>query len=137
MELTEQIQLKWSPALSALCHRAKNLYNAANWEYRQFFFHLGEFLNYYDLCIILKNNECYKALPAQTSEQILQWVMRNWKAYWAALRSLPNFSGTRILIILFGITGTERSFNPLRSIPTGRYCISVATIHFRLLQGGL
>jgi len=49
MQLTEQIQLKSSPELSHLCHLAKNLYNQALFQYRQFFFNLEEFINYYDL----------------------------------------------------------------------------------------
>ena len=86
MQLTEQIQLKPSPELSHLCHLAKNLYNQANYQYRQFFFNLEEFINYYDLQVILKEKECYKQLPAQTSQQILDLVMKNWKSYWASLK---------------------------------------------------
>ena len=86
MQLTEQIQLKYSKELSLLCHKAKNLYNEANFQYRQFFFNLGEFINYYDLQVILKNYDCYKSLPAQSSQQILQLVMQNWKSYWTALK---------------------------------------------------
>lgn len=65
---------------------AKNLYNLANFHYRQFLFHLDEFINYYDLQIILKDHSVYKALPAQTSQQILRLVMKNWKSYWKALK---------------------------------------------------
>lgn len=86
MQLTEQIQLKPSPEFSYLCHLAKNLYNQANYQYRQFFFNLEQFINYYDLQVILKKYECYTSLPAQTSQQILQLVMQNWKAYWSALK---------------------------------------------------
>jgi putative transposase len=86
MQLTDQIQLKTSPELSHLCHLAKNLYNQANFQYRQFFFNLEEFINYYDLQVILKEKECYKQLPAQTSQQILDLVMKNWKSYWKALK---------------------------------------------------
>jgi len=86
MQLTEQIQLKSSKELSHLCHLAKNLYNQANFQYRQFFFNLNEFINYYDLQVILKEKECYKQLPAQTSQQILDLVMKNWKSYWNALK---------------------------------------------------
>ncbi len=68
MEIVEQIQLKPSPQLSHLCHLAKNLYNEANYQYRQFYFLLEEFLTYYDLQVILKDYACYKALPAQTSQ---------------------------------------------------------------------
>jgi len=86
MQLTEQIQVKWTPELSHLCHLAKNLYNQANYQYRQFFFNLDEFITYYDLDAILKTKECYKALPAQTNQQILQVVLQNWKAYWRSLK---------------------------------------------------
>jgi hypothetical protein len=68
MELVEQIQVRLSPELSALCHCAKNLYNLGNFHVRQFFFLLGECINYYDLHFILKNSACYRALPAQTNQ---------------------------------------------------------------------
>jgi len=86
IQLTEQIQHKKTPELSYICHLAKNLYNLANFHYRQFFFKLEEFLNYFDLQVILKDQETYKALPAQTSQQILRLVIQNWKAYWRALK---------------------------------------------------
>ena len=86
MQLTEHIQLQPTPALSHLCHLAKNLYNEANFEFRQFFFNLGECVNYYDLQVMLKHAECYKVLPAQTSQQVLALVIKNWKAYFAALK---------------------------------------------------
>ena len=84
MQLAERIQLRASPELSGLCHLAKNLYNEANFEFRQFFFNLGEYINYYDLQVMLKNAACYKALPAQTSQQILRLVIKNWKGFFAA-----------------------------------------------------
>ena len=86
IQLTEQILHKKTSALSSLCHLAKNLYNLANFHYRQFFFNLDTFINYYDLQIILKNHETYKVLPAQTSQQILRLVIKNWKSYWRSSR---------------------------------------------------
>jgi putative transposase len=86
MKLTETIQVRKSKELSLLCHLAKNLYNLANYHYRQFLFHLGEFITYYDLQVILKDHEAYKVLPAQTSQQILRLVMKNWKSYWNAIK---------------------------------------------------
>ncbi len=90
IQLTEQIQHKRTPELARLCHLAKNLYNLANFHYRQFFFKLEEFLSYYDLQVILKDHETYKALPAQTSQQILRLVIQNWKSYWRALKEYQN-----------------------------------------------
>ncbi len=86
MRLTESIQVKSSLKLSTLCHKAKNLYNLANWYFRQDFFNLNNILSYYDLDFILKNNEAYRNLPSQTSQQILKLVTRNWKSYFKSLR---------------------------------------------------
>ena len=47
---------------------------------------MDEFINYYDLQIILKDHIAYKVLPAQTSQQILRLVMKNWKSYWNAIK---------------------------------------------------
>ncbi len=86
MQATEQIHLKPGKALTLLCHRAKNLYNEANFYFRQFFFRLGELVNYYDLQFALKNSSCYNALPAQTAQQTLKLVIQNWTSYFAARR---------------------------------------------------
>jgi putative transposase len=58
----------------------------ANFHYRQFLFHLDEYITYYDLQVILKGHVTYKALPAQTSQQILRVVMKNWKSYWKSIK---------------------------------------------------
>ncbi len=84
MRLTEIIQVKSSIKLSNLCHLAKNLYNLANWYFRQDFFHFSNILSYYDLDFILKHKEAYENLPSQTSQQILKYVSRNWKSYFKA-----------------------------------------------------
>jgi len=84
--LTEIIQVSKSKKLSELCHLAKNLYNLANWYFRQDFFNLNNFLSYYDLDFILKDKPAYRNLPSQTSQQILKYITRNWKSYFKALR---------------------------------------------------
>ncbi len=85
MKLAERIQVKKSDEFSRLCHLAKNLYNLANWYYRQDFFALNNCLSYYDLNFILKSKNAYRSLPSQTSQQILKIVIRNWKSYFRAL----------------------------------------------------
>ncbi len=72
--------------LSKLCHLAKNLYNSANWYYRQDFFKLDNFLNYFDLDFILKHKEVYRNLPAQTSQQIFKLIIKNWRSYFRATK---------------------------------------------------
>ncbi len=85
MKLTETIQVKRSQEFSNLCHLAKNLYNIANWYYRQDFFALNNCLSYYDLDFILKDKGAYRALPSQTSQQALKLVVWNWKSYFKAI----------------------------------------------------
>ena len=86
MKLTETMQVKNTPHLSKLCHLAKNLYNLANWYYRREFFALSSCLTYYDLDCILKHHPVYRALPSQTSQQVLKLLIRNWKGYFRALK---------------------------------------------------
>ena len=90
---TEKIQFK-SKEISALAHASKNLYNAANYVVRQRFFEndklyketkqkgKGIFYNGKDgLNAMFKDTEVYKALPAQTSQQILKKLSDNWHSY--------------------------------------------------------
>jgi len=84
MKLTEQIQVRRSAELSELCHKSKNLYNLANWYFRQDFFKLENILSYYGLDFILKHKNAYKELPSQSSQQILKLVSRNWKSFFRA-----------------------------------------------------
>ncbi|NVM31574.1 MAG: IS200/IS605 family element transposase accessory protein TnpB [Candidatus Helarchaeota archaeon] len=86
MRLTERMQLKKSAELSSLCHKGKNLYNVANYMVRQRFFRDRKWYRYYDLNRLLKQDPAYRALPIQTSQQILRLVDRNWKSFFRGLR---------------------------------------------------
>jgi IS605 OrfB family transposase len=61
--------------------KSKNLYNAANYEYRQAFIHQGVYLNYNDVQKRMQPHEAYKALPTKVSQQILMVLDRNWKGF--------------------------------------------------------
>ena len=77
---TEIMEVGKNPALSVLCHQVKNLYNRANYLIRQ---KRREkiILSYYELDKMLKQEECYKLLPAHTAQHTLKILIRNWKAY--------------------------------------------------------
>ena len=68
------------------------LINSKTEYFRQDFFNLNNFLTYYDLDFILKHNKTYRNLPAQTSQQILKYVNRNWKSYFKALKEFKRNS---------------------------------------------
>jgi len=90
MRLTEIIQVQYSENLSKLCHLTKNLYNVANWYFRQDFFHLNNFLSYYDLDFMLKHKEVYRSLPSQTAQQTISLVVRNWRSYFKAVKEYKS-----------------------------------------------
>jgi putative transposase len=64
--------------------KSKNLYNAANYEIRQAFFHEGTRLNYNEIDHRMQSHEAYKALPAKVSQQILMLLDKNWTAFFEA-----------------------------------------------------
>ena len=81
---TEQIWMKGDGTIVNLCHLSKNLYNEANYAIRQEFFKSGKWIR--DLNRSLKESENYKTLPAQTAQQILRIVDRNWKSFFGATK---------------------------------------------------
>ena len=93
MQLAERIQIKKSPALSALCHRAKNLYNLANFYVRQELFLVENVLTYFDLCFMLRGQPACQALPAQTAQQVLRQVEMDWRSFFAACRAYRQDPG--------------------------------------------
>ncbi|AKB74466.1 hypothetical protein MSLAZ_1205 [Methanosarcina lacustris Z-7289] len=92
---TEQIQFK-SNSVSGLAHASKNLFNSANYIIRQRFFEndklyqetgeKGEGIWYKQLYSMLKNTEQYRALPAQTAQQVHKLLEKSWKSFLKALK---------------------------------------------------
>ncbi len=79
---TEEIWLKPTPTLQALTYSSKNLYNEANYLVRHWFIKTGEWIRYYTLNWLIKDvrqSKNYKSLPAQTAQQILRLLDKNWK----------------------------------------------------------
>jgi hypothetical protein len=62
--------------------KSKNLYNAANYEIRQAFFHDGTRLNYNEIQRRMQSHEAYKAL--KVSQQILMVLANNWTSFFEA-----------------------------------------------------
>jgi len=90
-----------------LCLLSKNLYNAANYIYRQNFFK-GVSTNAIEVYHQLKTTEDYKALPSKVAQNTLRLVLRNWTSYIAAKKAydktpskfkgkpkIPHYKGDR------------------------------------------
>ncbi|HIE00424.1 MAG TPA: transposase [Thiotrichaceae bacterium] len=66
-----------------LSYASKNLYNCATFIMRQNFIKNHKIINYSTMDKIIKRDypEVYKGLPAQSSQQVLRLVEKNWKSF--------------------------------------------------------
>lgn len=94
MKRVERIWIEPSYKLNHMCHISKNLYNETNYMIRQELFDTGRWIRCNELAIALKNSENYKILPAQTSQQIIKYIDRNWKSFFNAMRQYKKKSDT-------------------------------------------
>jgi putative transposase len=71
-----------------LCFQSKNLYNAALYQIKQEYFSSGKIIRYHELERHFKeNNQAdYRALPNNSSQQILQLLDRNLKSYFKLIQ---------------------------------------------------
>ena len=71
--------------LRELSHTAKNLYNEALYNIRQYFFNNGSYLSYYDNYKELKSSNNYKSLNSNMAQQILKEVDGSFKSFFKLL----------------------------------------------------
>jgi putative transposase len=87
MRLVYKFRYPRSEQLDLLAHISKNLYNEANYLVRQAFFANGLWTRYYQLNMLLKeSSRNYKLLKAQTSQQILKVLDKNWASFFKAIK---------------------------------------------------
>ena len=91
MYLTVKQQLKHLSkeeylSLKELSHTAKNLYNQAVYNIRQYYFQENKYLNYQKNNSLLKSSENYKTLNSNMSQQILKEVDGSFKSFFNLLK---------------------------------------------------
>ena len=91
MYLTVKQQLKHLSkeeylSLKELSHTAKNLYNQAVYNIRQYYFQKKKYLNYQKNNSLLKSSENYKTLNSNMSQQILKEVDGSFKSFFNLLK---------------------------------------------------
>ena len=120
MYLTVKQQLKHLSkeeylSLRELSHTAKNLYNQAVYNIRQYYFQENKYLNYQKNNSLLKSSDNYKTLNSNMSQQILKEVDGSFKSFFGLLKKknkgiynakvkLPNYlpkNGFTTLVIGF------------------------------------
>ena len=78
------------PMFCDFAHKSKNLYNHANFLVRNAFIKNDKWLRYGEMDKILKSDlefDDYKQMPtAQTAQQILRLLEKNWKSFFAAIK---------------------------------------------------
>jgi len=93
MRLVERHIIKYSDTryneLDNLMFLSKNLYNAALYSVRQFYFENKKYLSYYELQKVFQVNKNvdYYALPCKVSQQTLKMVDQNFKSFFGSLKS--------------------------------------------------
>ncbi len=87
MRLVYRFRYPRSEQLDILAYISKNLYNEANYIIRQEFFANGLWTRYYQLNLQLKkSSRNYKLLKAQTSQQIIKVLDKNWASFFKAIK---------------------------------------------------
>ena len=73
-------------SLRELSHTAKNLYNQAVYNIRQYYFQENKYLNYQKNNSLLKSSENYKILNSNMSQQVLKEVDGSFKSFFSLLK---------------------------------------------------
>ena len=90
MILTQKNRLKLSSTkleiVKQLSYYSARLYNVGLYSVRQYYFNNNAYLNYAKNYHECKDNENYKLLLSDTSQQILRIVDRNFKSFFGLLK---------------------------------------------------
>ncbi|MCG3217426.1 MAG: transposase [Candidatus Heimdallarchaeota archaeon] len=84
---TERIWLQPSFNLFQYSQLSKKLYNHANYIIKFQLEHNNHLTSFFELSNILRYHPNYCNLPAHTSQQVLKFLVKNWKAYFEALKA--------------------------------------------------
>lgn len=88
MQLVERHIIVGDKAIEDICFKCARLYNFCNYYKRKVFFGEVQAFSEYELTGLLAehNQEDYRALPAQTSQQIIKLLFKDWKSYFASIK---------------------------------------------------
>lgn len=78
--------------LRILCRLSKNLYNEALYNIRQYYFAEHKYLRYESNYHICKTSENYKTLHSGIAQQIMRYIDRSFKSFFALIQKAKNGS---------------------------------------------
>lgn len=117
MQLVEKHIVVGRKDVEDICVKAKLLYNQSLYYLRQSLFGNIQKFSEYELTGLMAeyNEEVYRALPAQTSQQVIKILFKNWKSYWASIKDwkkspskylgkpkLPNYKKETSIVVFTG-----------------------------------
>jgi putative transposase len=88
---TEVVYFRGNPVIKKACHHSNSLYNQGNYLIRQTFFKNRIWLRYNELYRQLKTSPHYQALPAQTGQQVLRLLDKNWHSFFQAIKEWKHY----------------------------------------------
>ena len=88
MQLVERHIIIKNKEIEDICFKSARLYNFCNYYVRKAYFGEVEKFKEYELTGLLAEfkQDDYKALPAQTSQQIIKMLFKNWKSFFTSLK---------------------------------------------------
>ena len=90
--IIKQSHQHWQ-SIDRLSFLSKNLYNAANYICRQYFFASSKKYSLTDLYHLIKNSVDYRALPTKVSKQIIKRLVSTWTGYLEAYKEWQRHPG--------------------------------------------
>ena len=83
---TERIWLSPNYNLMQYSHKSKNLFNHANYIFKQQLQN-SYFTSAYELMDMLRHHPTYTQLPSHSAQQTIKFLVKSWKGYFKALKS--------------------------------------------------
>ena len=149
IQLTQQIIVSNKSSkfaqLDELCFLSKNLYNVALYHIRQYYKETGKYLTYNELAKILSDsdNEDYRAMPyAQSAQQVLMQVDRQYKSFFASLKS-KKMQGKKVRLPKYKDKKNGRNVfiytNQVAKVSDGVVCLKTKqeTLSFSILADSI
>ena len=89
MTRVERHIFSYSDNLKDLAFKSKNIYNLATFIMRQNFIHNKKIINFPQMDKILRRDytDAYRSLPAQSVQQILKLIEKDWKSFFKSIES--------------------------------------------------
>ncbi|MCG3218887.1 MAG: transposase [Candidatus Heimdallarchaeota archaeon] len=82
--------MKPSFNLIQYCQLSKKLYNHANYIIKYQLRLNNHFTSFFELSDILRYHPNFRALPSHSSQQVLKFLVKNWKGYFCALKAFKK-----------------------------------------------